>query len=156
LPTPVGLGFASVLGPTRGQVAKVGNSHLLRFCGGAPPHSPRQGATPPGPPLPTPVGSGFASASGPTRGEVAKVGNSPLLRFCGGDTPHAPCQGASPPWTPFAHPRGLRVCQRFGSHSWRGCKGWLIAPSSYSGGASYRPPGPPFNLSCGGCRGLPS
>ena len=37
--------------------------------------------------------------------------------------------GCSAPWTPdFAHPRLLRVRQRFGSHSRRGCKGWLIAP----------------------------
>jgi len=32
-----------------------------------------------------------------------------------------PCQGALPPGPPFTHPRGLRVCQGFGSHSWPGC-----------------------------------
>jgi hypothetical protein len=134
LPTPVGLGFASVLGPTRGGVAKVGNSPLiLMFLGAHPPNPLGWGFAPSTPLFPTPVGLGFASVLGPTRGGVANVGNSYLLRFCGGAPPTAPAMGASPPWTPqgFAHPRWLRVRRRFGSHSWRGCKGWLLAPSSY-------------------------
>ena len=44
----------------------------------------------------------------------------PFLSFRGGTLPTTPCQGASPPGPPFAHPRGLRIRQRLGSHSWRG------------------------------------
>ena len=43
--------------------------------------------------------------------------------------------GALPPWTPFAHPRGLRACQRFGPHSWRGDKSGLLSPSFKTLGA---------------------
>jgi hypothetical protein len=42
--------------------------------------------------------------------------------------PQTPRQGARPLDPHFSHPRGLRVCQRYGSHSWRGGKGWLPAP----------------------------
>jgi hypothetical protein len=90
---------------------------------GTPPTTPRHGGFAPWTPrLPTPVGLGFASVLGPTRGGVANGGNSPPLLNLWGDTPQTPRQGACAPWTPvFAHPRGLRVRQRFGPHSWRGC-----------------------------------
>ena len=46
-----------------------------------------------------------------------------------GDTPQAPRHGAAPPGPPgFAHPRWLRVCQRFGPHSWRGCRVGCSSP----------------------------
>ena len=50
-PTPVGFGFASVLGPTRGQVAKVGNSPPFKVLWGHIPHAPWEGAALPPPPV---------------------------------------------------------------------------------------------------------
>jgi hypothetical protein len=67
-PTPVGFGFASVLGPTRGQVAKVGNSPPFEFVGGTPHNPPPWGLRPLDPRLPALVGFGLASVLGPTRG----------------------------------------------------------------------------------------
>jgi len=101
----------------------------LFVLGGHPPCPPPWGSAPWTPIFPTPVGFGFASGLGPTRGGVAKVGNSlPLLVF-GGHIPQTPCQGGFVPLDPpFAHPRGLRVCQRIGPHSWRGSKSLLLAP----------------------------
>jgi len=43
MPTPAGLGFASVSGPTRGVVANVGNSFPLLNLWGDTPHSPLPG-----------------------------------------------------------------------------------------------------------------
>jgi hypothetical protein len=172
LPTPVGWGFARVLGPPRGGFVNVGNSPPFEVFGGTSPKPPAMGASPPGPPsLPTPVGWGFARVLGPPRGGFVNVGNSPPFKVLGGTSPRPPAMGASPPgppvcppplaggwpafwvplvagllmwatrpllrflgahppsplpggfapWTPsFAHPRWLRVCQRLGSHSWRG------------------------------------
>jgi len=69
LPTPVGLGFARVLGPTRGGVAKVDNPPpLLNFWGHIPQSPPPGDFAPWTPVLPTPVGLGFARVLGPTRG----------------------------------------------------------------------------------------
>ena len=52
LPTPAGFGFARVLGPTRGGVAKVGYSPPLLVSWGDTPHSPPPGGLrPPGPPV---------------------------------------------------------------------------------------------------------
>jgi hypothetical protein len=57
LPTPVGLGFAGVLGPTRGGVANAGYSPPLLVSWGDTPTAPRHGGFAPlDPPLPTPVG----------------------------------------------------------------------------------------------------
>ena len=64
LPTLVGLGFASVLGPTRSGVANVGNSPPFKVSRGDPPR-------PLDPSLPTLVGLGFAGVLAPTRGEIA-------------------------------------------------------------------------------------
>jgi hypothetical protein len=101
LPTPVGLGFASVLGPTRGGVANVGYSPPLLVFGGTPPTTPRQGACAPWTPrFPTLVGLGFASVLGPTRGGVANVGNSPPFKVLWGDTPHNPPPGGLRPLDP--------------------------------------------------------
>jgi len=121
LPTLVGLGFAGVLGPTRGGVAKVGDSPPLLVLWGDTPHDPLPGGFAPWTPrFPTLVGLGSASVLGPTRGGVANVGGSPPLLVLWGE-PHDPLPGGFAPWTPVAHPRWLRVCQRLGSHSWRGC-----------------------------------
>jgi hypothetical protein len=57
LPTLVGLGFAGVLGPTRGGAANVGNSPLiLMFLGAHPPNPLGWGFAPSTPLFPTPVG----------------------------------------------------------------------------------------------------
>ena len=55
-PTPVGLGFASVLGPTRGGLLMWANRPLILFWGHIP-QTPWEGACAPSTPvLPTPVG----------------------------------------------------------------------------------------------------
>jgi hypothetical protein len=51
LPTSVGLGFAGVLGPTRGWLVNGGNSPPLLVFGGHTPQAPWEGAAPPPPPL---------------------------------------------------------------------------------------------------------
>jgi hypothetical protein len=124
LPTPVGLGFARVLGPTHGGAANVGYSPPIFSFWGHIPQTPCQGVCAPwNPVLPTPVGLGFARVLGPTHGGAANVGYSPLILVLWGDTPHGPPPwGLRPPGPPvFAHPRWLGVRQGFGSHSWRGC-----------------------------------
>jgi hypothetical protein len=151
LPTPVGLGFAGVLGSTRGVVANAGYSPPLLALWGDTPHNPLPwGLRPLDPPLPTIVGLGFACVLGPTRGGVANVGYSPLLRFLGGTSPKPLARGQAP-WTPFAHPRRLRVRRGFGSHSWRAGKSGLLAPFKVFWGhipqtpcQGASPPGPPI------------
>jgi hypothetical protein len=101
---------------------------LLMFCGGTPPTTPCQGGKPPGPPLPTPVGLGFAGV---------REGGQGLGRK------------GTPSWLPFAHPRGLRVCQRSGAHSWRvklsPDPAFARIPPSFAGKETKGPvlPGPP-------------
>ena len=106
-PTPVGLGFAGVLGPTRGR---VGRGWLLAsfygFVGGHPPRPPARGLRPLDPRLPTPVGLGFAGVLGPTRGGVANVGYSPPFMVLWGHIPHAPWEGAAPLHPQFPTPVG--------------------------------------------------
>jgi len=121
LPTPVGLGFASVLGPTRGGVSNVGDSPpLFGFVGG---HPPPWGFRPPGPPVSHPRWLGVCQRSGSHSWRGFKCGQlAPLFFYFGGTSPTPPAMGACAPLDPpFAHPRWLRVCWRFGSHSWRGC-----------------------------------
>jgi len=48
LPTLVGFGLVSVLGPTRGRVANVDNSPPLLVFGGTSPKPPARGLAPPG------------------------------------------------------------------------------------------------------------
>jgi hypothetical protein len=116
---------------------------LLRFCGGAPTTTPRQGGSAPWTPcFPTLVGLGFASVLGPTRGGVARVGYSPPIFSFWGHIPQTPWEGAAPPPPPFVHPRGLRVCQRFGSHSWRGCRGAARPLLRFCGGGTHHDPPP--------------
>gem|GEM_PF-517684 len=105
LPTLVGLGFAGVLGPTRGGVANAGYSSPLLVSWGDTPKPPAMGALPPWTPLlPTLVGLGFASVLGPTRGGVANAGYSSPLLVSWGDTPKPPAMGALPPGPPVCPP----------------------------------------------------
>jgi hypothetical protein len=65
----------------------------------------------------------------------------PLFWFRGGTPPTTPRHGGFAPLDPpFAHPRGLRVRRCSGSHSWRVCKSWQLAPSLKILGA--HPPSP--------------
>jgi hypothetical protein len=135
LPTPVGFGFASVLGPTRGGVGKGGLlAPSFGFVGGRPPQPPARGLRPPGPPFARPRGlwvrrrlgshSWLVNLSpGPSpkrEGEnPAKFSPFPRrergqgVRSERGTPPTPPAMGASPPGPPFAHPRRLWVCQGF-------------------------------------------
>jgi hypothetical protein len=64
------------------------------------------------------------------------------LFFILGAHPPCPLGGGCAPSTPLAHPRGLRVCQRFGSHSWAGLLMWRFVPFFENfGGTSPMPPG---------------
>jgi len=92
-PTLVGLGFAGVLGPTRGGIANVG-------YWGTSPMPPGRGLRPLHPHFPTLVGFGLARVLGPTRGGIANVGYSPLLLVLWGDTPHTPRHGGFAPLDP--------------------------------------------------------
>jgi hypothetical protein len=124
LPTPVGFGFASVLGPTHGRVANVGYSPLLLVLWGHIPHNPLPwGLRPPGPPVcPPPSALGLPAFWAPPVAGLLMWATRSLFCLCGGTPPTTPCHGGFAPLDPpFAHPRGLWVCQRFGSHSWRGC-----------------------------------
>jgi hypothetical protein len=113
--------------------------------GAHPPHPPAMGASPPWTPVcPPPLAEGLPAFWVPLVGGFTGMDCSPLLRFCGGTPPTPPARGASPPGPPFAHPRWLRVCQRFGSHSWQGFQSGLLAPSFESPRHEASPPGPPL------------
>ena len=92
LPTPVGFGFAGVLGPTRGQVANVGNLlPLLRFSGAHPPDPLPGGLCPLDPRFcPPPWAEGLPAFWAPLVAEFTGVGYSPPLWVSCGDTPHDP------------------------------------------------------------------
>jgi len=101
LPTLVGLGFASVLGPTRGGVAGVAARPLLKFRGGHPPQPPAMGASPPWTLLlPAPVGLGFAVFWVPLLAGVQELATRPLFENFGGTSPKPPGRGLRP-----LHPR---------------------------------------------------
>jgi len=55
LPTLAGLGFARVLGPTRGGVANVATRPLFFYFGGTSPKPLGKGLAPPPPPFPPPL-----------------------------------------------------------------------------------------------------
>ncbi len=120
MPTLVGLGFAGVFGPTRGRVAGVGYS-LPLVCGGTPPTTPRHGACAPWTPIyPPPWAEGSPAFWVPLVAGLLMRATHPLFWFCEGTPPTPPPWGLAPPGPPFSHPRGLRVRQPFGSHSWAG------------------------------------
>ena len=104
MPTLVGLGFAGVFGPTRGQVAGVGYSLPLEFVGGHPPH-PRQGAPPPCTPIcPPPLAEGSPAFWAPLVGGLLMRATRSLFWFYGGAPPRPPARGLAPPGPPFCPP----------------------------------------------------
>jgi hypothetical protein len=125
LPTPAGLGFAGVLGPTRGGIANVGSSPpLLNLWGDTPHDPPPWGLRPLDPPFcPPPLAQGLPAFWVPLVAGLLMEATRPLLRFRGGTPPIAPRQGACGPLDPpFSHPRGLRVRQSFHLCSWKTAK----------------------------------
>jgi hypothetical protein len=93
LPTPVGLGFASVLGPTRGRVSRLGYSPPLLNLWGDTPHAPRHGGFAPlDPLLPTLVAEGLPAFWVPLVVGL-QGGWLPLI-------PHAPRHGGFAPLDP--------------------------------------------------------
>jgi len=108
LPTPVGLGFASVLGPTRGRVAGVGNSPPPLVFGGTP-QTPRHGGLRPlDPPCPPPWAWGLPAFWVPLLAGLQGLATRPLFWFLGAHPPN-PLPGAVPPGPP-PRPHSGRVC----------------------------------------------
>ena len=110
LPTPVGRGFASVLGPTRGGVARAGYSPLILVLWGGPPHAPRHGGLRPlDPPFSHPrwprVCRRFGSHSWLG---LQGVDCSPFFKVSRGDTS---CQGFAPRTPRFPTPVGLEFAK---------------------------------------------
>ena len=95
LPALGGLGFAGVLGPTRGRVAKVGYLPLILVLGGTSPKPPARGLCPLDPRLPALGGLRFAGVLGPTRGGVTRAGCSPLILVFGGTSLKPPGGGCA-------------------------------------------------------------
>ena len=141
LPALVGLGLASVLGPTRGGVANGGNSPLLlRFLGAHPPN---------------PLGWGCA----PSTPALIKVGEGQpfskrltLVGVNGAHPPH-PLPGGFAPWTPqFCPPSLAEGSPTFWVPLVAGLLIWATRPFFvYFGGTSPiplgrgpRPPEPPL------------
>jgi hypothetical protein len=101
LPTPVGFGFASVLGPTHGGVANAGYSPLLLVLWGHIPHTPCQGACAPWTPVfPPPWALGSPASWAPPVAGLLMWTTRPFFWFCGGTPPTTPRQGACAPSTP--------------------------------------------------------
>ena len=142
-PPSLALGSPTFWVPLVAGLPELATRPLFLAFGGTSPKPPGRGLRPLHPRLPTLVGLGFANVLGPTRGGVAGGGCSPPFKVSWGDTPHAP-----PPWglrpsgPPFSHPRGLMVRQRFGSHSWRGCRGGCSPPFKVSWGDTPHSPLP--------------
>ena len=110
LPTPVGLGFASVLGPTRGGFPNAGYSPpLFVLWGDTPPCPPPWGLCLPGPPR-------FAHPRwlrgspvfwAPLVAGLLMWAARPLFWFCGGTPPTPPPWGLCPPGPPLPTLVGL-------------------------------------------------
>jgi len=164
-PAPVGLGFASVLGPTRGRFVNVGNSSPLFVSWGDTPHSPPPGGLrPPGPLVfPPSLAEGLPAfwvplVAGLTSPPITRQNFPPSLAGKGArglgqkgrHPPQPPARGLRPLDPSFSHPRWPRVCRRFGSHSWASSLMWATRPlllfwghipAVHCRGAA--PPGPP-------------
>ena len=115
----------------------------FEFVGGHP-HSPLPGGrSPHGPPrfCPPPWAEGLPAFWVPLVAGLPMWATRPPC-FILGAHPPCPLGGGAAPSTPnFAHPRGLRVCQRFGSYSWAGLPMWRFVPSfEFVGGHPPQPP----------------
>jgi len=145
LPTLVGLGFARVLGPTRGGVSKAGYSPLLLVLWGDTPHStPRHGGFAPWTPvLPTPRWLGVRLRSGSHSWRSFQSGLlAPSFGFVGGHPPQPPAMGASPPWTPYCPPSLAEGSPAFWVPLVAGLQ--VLTPFPFLrflGGTSPKPPG---------------
>ena len=101
LPTPVGLGFASVLGPPRSGVANVGNSPPFEVFGGTSPRPPARGLRPLAPPVcPPPLAGGLPAFWVPLVAGLLMWAARPLFLAFGGTSPKPPGRGLRP-----LHPR---------------------------------------------------
>jgi len=108
LPALVGLGFARVLGPTRGGVANAGYSPPLFYFGGTSPKPPARGLRPLDPRFAHPrwlrVCQVFLV---PLVAGLLMRATRPLFWFCGGTPPKPPARGLRPPGPPLPTPVGL-------------------------------------------------
>ena len=135
LPTLVGFGFASVLGPTRGRVADVDNSPLLLVLWGDTPHNPPPGGLRPlDPPFSHPRGLWVRQRFAPPR-RRAPPNFPPSLAGKGvrglgrkGTPPTAPATGASPPWTPVFPPSWALGSPAFWAPPVAGLLMWTTRP----------------------------
>jgi hypothetical protein len=154
LPTPVGFGFASVLGPTHGRVANVGYSPLLLVLWGHIPHNPLPwGLRPPGPPIcPPPWALGLPAFWVPPVGGLLV----PSFGFVGAHPPNPLPWGLRPPGPPICPPSWALGLPAFwvplvaGLLRWANCPlvlFWGHIPQAPWEGA--QPPPPPVQ-----CRGV--
>ncbi len=107
-PTPVGFGFAGVLGPTRGRVYRGGLLAPFKVSWGDTPHSPLPGGLrPPGPPFPHPRWLRVYQRSGShSWAGLLRWATRPLFWFRGGTPPTAPARGLRPLDPRFPTPVG--------------------------------------------------
>ena len=90
IPAPVGLGFASVLGPTHGWVANVGCSLPLFCSGGTSPRPLGRGLRPLHPPSPPSLAEDSPAFWVPLVGGLQGLVTRPFLSFRGGTPPRPP------------------------------------------------------------------
>jgi hypothetical protein len=156
LPTPVGFGFAGVLGPTRGGVANVGNSFPLLSLRGDTPHNPRHGGLrPPGPPVcPPPWALGSPAFWVPLVAGLLMWATRSLFCLCGGTPPTTPRHGGlRPPGPPVCPPPWALGLPAFWAPLVAGLLMWATrylfclcggTPPTTPRHGGLRPPGPPI------------
>ena len=127
-PPSCAVGLPEFWVPLLAGVQELATRPLFEILGAHPPN-PLGGGCAPSTPFARPRGLRVFQRFGSHPWRGCRGGCSPLLRFRGGTPPTAPRQGGFAPLDPpFARPRRLRVRQCFGSHFWRVCKSWQLAP----------------------------